>query len=232
MKTLPYPSRVRTRGQALVKFALILPVLLMILMVLIEIARLFSAWLIVENVTREAARYAITGQFDPQYCQPDTSKCDTGSKNYDDAVFNVARTKTIHDVSQGAAAGILVDFNNTTQDSRSYYHLLICSSRDVFFNTPVGHESCVMPDGTEGDDAGGPGDTVIMIATFDHPLITPLRAIADWVPLLSQRQMVNEEYRRVRLQGLPPPLILTDSVVGASKPPLEGKNRAFLGNYP
>ena len=55
-------SRRRSRGQALVEFALVLPVLLILLMVLIEVARLFSAWLIVENSAREAARYAVTGR--------------------------------------------------------------------------------------------------------------------------------------------------------------------------
>ena len=57
--------RRRSRGQAMVEFALILPVLLMVLMVVIEAARVFSAWLILENVVREAARCAVTGQFDP-----------------------------------------------------------------------------------------------------------------------------------------------------------------------
>ncbi len=39
---------------------------------------------------------------------------------------------------------------------------------------------------------------------FDHPLITPLRAIADWIPLLARREMIVERFRTVRIQGLPP----------------------------
>ena len=75
--TNPIVRRRRSRGQALVEFALILPVLLMILMVVIEAARLFSAWLILENVVREAARYAVTGNFDPAHCT-DANACDAG----------------------------------------------------------------------------------------------------------------------------------------------------------
>ena len=63
-------TRRRSRGQAMVEFALVLPVLLILLMTLIEVARLFSAWLIVENSAREAARYAVTGEFNPIHCPP------------------------------------------------------------------------------------------------------------------------------------------------------------------
>ena len=59
---------------------------------------------------------------------------------------------------------------------------------------------------TDGD-AGGPGDRVAITVLFDHPLITPLRAIADWVPLVARREMIVEKYRTVRIQGLPPTIM-------------------------
>ena len=49
------------RGQAMVEFAMILLVLLFIIFVLIEAARLFQANLTVQKAAREARRYAITG---------------------------------------------------------------------------------------------------------------------------------------------------------------------------
>src|SRR5512137_2401303 len=105
-------TRRPNRGQALVEFALVLPVLLILLMVLIEVARLFSAWLIVENSAREAARYAVTGLYDKQYCLPvGTLPCDDGDKTTREAAQDAARLMTIKDVGRGAASGTLVDFH-------------------------------------------------------------------------------------------------------------------------
>src|SRR5512143_494828 len=91
-------TRRRSRGQAMVEFALILPVLLILLMVLIEVARLFSAWLIVENSAREAARYAVTGQFNPAHCDAD---CGSPNKATREAAEDRARLQSIKDAARG-----------------------------------------------------------------------------------------------------------------------------------
>ncbi|CAG0936622.1 hypothetical protein TFLX_05503 [Thermoflexales bacterium] len=213
-------SRRRSRGQAMVEFALILPVLLILLMVLIEVARLFSAWLIVENSAREAARYAITGLFDPANCT-DGDQCDSSKvlpKEQREALEDVARLESIRDMARGAANGILSDFT-ATREQRSFIDFTICSTRAdetghakySYLEAPIPpattvHPRCVLSNsaGTEEDDAGGPGDRVIVAVLFDHPVITPLRAIADWIPLLARREMIVERYRTVRIQGLPP----------------------------
>jgi Flp pilus assembly protein TadG len=49
-------------GQALVEFALILPILLIIIMGLFEFGRMFQVWLTVQYCAQAAARYATTGQ--------------------------------------------------------------------------------------------------------------------------------------------------------------------------
>ncbi len=199
----------RPRGQALIEFALILPVLIVILLVLIEVARLFSAWLIVENVTREAARYAVTGQFDPKYCADyatyapqgcDPNKVLSQSARY--ALEDNARLKTIIDVGKAASGGILVDFG-AARDNRSFFNLVVCSTRSGYTYDPSPYPQC-----QPGNDAGGAQDRVRIVAVFDHPLITPLRAIADWIPLISIREMVNESFRTVRLRNLPPTIRL------------------------
>jgi hypothetical protein len=61
-------SRKTSPGQGLVEFALALPILLLLIFGLIEFALIFSAWMIVENSARTAARYAVTGQFNAAYC--------------------------------------------------------------------------------------------------------------------------------------------------------------------
>jgi hypothetical protein len=52
----------KTRGQSLVEFALILPILLLLILGIIEGARIIWAYITVQNAAREAARYAVTGQ--------------------------------------------------------------------------------------------------------------------------------------------------------------------------
>ena len=52
----------KTRGQSLVEFALILPILLLLLLGIIEGARIIWAYITVQNAAREATRYAVAGQ--------------------------------------------------------------------------------------------------------------------------------------------------------------------------
>ena len=50
----------RRTGQGLVEFALILPVLLLVVFVVVELARLLAAWLAIENAARFGLPYAVT----------------------------------------------------------------------------------------------------------------------------------------------------------------------------
>src|SRR4051812_7037455 len=52
------PSNVRERGQSFVEFALILPVLLLILLFGIDFGRVFLGWINLNNVAKVAANYA------------------------------------------------------------------------------------------------------------------------------------------------------------------------------
>lgn len=49
-------------------------------------------------------------------------------------------------------------------------------------------------------DAGGPGDRVTVIVTFNHPLITPL-PFQDYIVMQAQRSAVNESFRASRAVG-------------------------------
>ena len=69
MKNQTKSRKPKSPGQGLVEFALALPILLLLVLGLIEFARIFSAWMIVENSARTAARYAVTGQFNTTYCE-------------------------------------------------------------------------------------------------------------------------------------------------------------------
>ena len=49
----------KSKGQALAEFALVLPLLLIIIFGIIEFARIFQAYLVIVNSTRFAVRYAV-----------------------------------------------------------------------------------------------------------------------------------------------------------------------------
>lgn len=56
------PRQRRSRGQGLVEMALALPLLLLLMLGIIEMGRLFFAWVTVQHAARAGARMAITGQ--------------------------------------------------------------------------------------------------------------------------------------------------------------------------
>ncbi len=54
-------SRERGRGQSLVEFALVLPVLILILLITVDFGRVFLGWVTLNNAARIAANYAASG---------------------------------------------------------------------------------------------------------------------------------------------------------------------------
>jgi len=53
-------------GQALAEMALVLPILLMLLFGTIEFGRIFGAYMVISNLSREGARYGVVGHDDVQ----------------------------------------------------------------------------------------------------------------------------------------------------------------------
>ncbi len=52
------PIRKEERGEALIEFVLLAPILILLLLGLVDFGRLFDAWLVTTNAAREGARYA------------------------------------------------------------------------------------------------------------------------------------------------------------------------------
>ena len=57
--------RERSRGQSLVEFSVVLPVLLALTGVVIDASRVYQAWTNLESATRDAAQYLATSNRDP-----------------------------------------------------------------------------------------------------------------------------------------------------------------------
>jgi Flp pilus assembly protein TadG len=58
-------KRWRHRGQSLVEFSIVLPLLLTMVGVIIDAARVYQAWTNLESATRDAAQYLATSDTDP-----------------------------------------------------------------------------------------------------------------------------------------------------------------------
>ncbi|PWH18395.1 MAG: hypothetical protein DDG59_06165, partial [Anaerolineae bacterium] len=59
----------RRPGQAITEFALVLPILLLVIFGIIEFARIYQSYLVISNAARFGVRYAVTGAYKPEYCQ-------------------------------------------------------------------------------------------------------------------------------------------------------------------
>lgn len=52
-----------TRGQALVEFALVLPLVILLLMAIFEFGSIFHSYLVITNASRDGARIGIVGEY-------------------------------------------------------------------------------------------------------------------------------------------------------------------------
>jgi len=55
------PRRQSQRGQALIEFALIVPVLFIIIFIVVDVALMLDRWVVINNAAREAARVGAVG---------------------------------------------------------------------------------------------------------------------------------------------------------------------------
>jgi len=258
------------RSQGMVEFALAAPILLMLLFAIIDFSLLFSAWLLIQNVSRQSVRYAATGSYNPTYC-PNTDPNYHGSINYaqynavppvpcqvdpalvtnkiitssqetakNEAMQDYARIPSIHDEAKRYLAGLLTTSTYLDQQYSNiaarvaaraqpgFLQITICSSRTTPSTNPnpdyetiqgkTGsntYSDCYLWNGTPPanpvEDAGGPGDTVVVMVDFNHPFITPFLQLVSffqpsntsWVMthLESTQSGVVESFRTSRMNA-------------------------------
>lgn len=208
-RTLLFKRPRRFRGQTLVEFALVLPVMLMVIFVIIELARLLYAWLAVENGARFGVRYAVTGEYDDTYCSGyPGGLCDDVSEQ------EAARIPSIEDAARAGAMGIL---RNETQPEgvAGHFNIDVCSNKSLGGSSLFLYHQSIPPShldawceqistGAASEDPGGPGDRVSVTVDFEHPLIVPI--LSTWLPnvhLTARREGIVEQFRVARVVGLP-----------------------------
>jgi hypothetical protein len=198
------PKKVKNASpaQALVEFALIATLLLTLIFIVIEGARYLWAWNSVQNASREAARYAITGS-DENFCLTETHPrynflCDTETPFRVSAVFDVAHT---------AMSGLPLDEEHSIFDVERYvgdepiwfdnsYEVFIYGTRD---DAP----------GFQEYFAGGPGQWVNVSVYYRMPLIVPLLGeTRSTLAIKGSTTLLNEPFGQLanaeQSVGLPP----------------------------
>jgi len=171
-------------------------VVVVLALVLIEGGRLVAAQSSVSRAAHEAARYAVTGNFDPVHCA-DSDQCDSSKvlpKEQREDLEDAARLATIYDIARAALGA----------EAAATARVVVCSSRlddtgraQFTYDSSLGR--CVPQ-----DDAGGPGDKIVVNVAADYAIGSLLGSGVGSIRLEAVQELIVERYRTVRIQGLPP----------------------------
>jgi hypothetical protein len=160
----------KEKGQTLVEFALILPVLLLAIFIIVESGRMFQAYITVQHAAREGARYAVTGRWNEEFAgEPDP------------------RVASIADVARNALAGLSLagpaGYDATGRILVGHYEI------KVFGQNPDNPSQLL-----EGY-AGLPNQKMAVQVAYRLEIITPvLNAIAPSVEVRGYQEMINEDF--------------------------------------
>ena len=170
----------RQKGQGLVEFALILPVLLLIILAIIETALIFQGYLTVQHAAREAARWAVTGQPE-RGMRRDGNPCGGAecSSNESETDHMARRVGLIKQVAIEKAAGLRIDPDAGINDP-NYYGVEVWGFPS--FSDPV-----------QGDHPSLPGLPIKVRVVHNVELLDPIfRAIVPRVRVEASTEMINE----------------------------------------
>ena len=205
------------KAQAMVEFALIIPILLLVLVGLLEFGRLFYAWLIIENSTRFGIRYATAGSYNAAYCTDDTP-CTADDKEDE---IEAARLPSIIDETRRLILGFGYD-ESLAQTANTYLNVTVCAGPEpatavtdpagLYFIRPqmgslTKYSECTTAGGGSAGSAGAPGDFVIVSADYNFTFIVlPIFGIQpEMIHLASYRIGRNETFETAQIVNFPPP---------------------------
>jgi len=223
-------------GQSFTEFALALPIMLLLMFGVIEMARLIQAWLAVENAARFGARFAVTGEYDLDYCADanaalgwDTSVYDGYEGDPIDCVVpraadsanflertrmlvDWARLPSIRDAARRGAAGMVTD-DAAEVSQPGFLEVMVCSHPSSYTDIDYDFDPVAPPECHPVEDPGDPGNPVLITVFFNHPLLVPFLGPA-WphLSLVGNREMIVETFRTPRSLGLPMPIVTATAV--------------------
>ncbi len=196
-------------AQSMVEFALILPILLLLIFGIIEYGRLFFAWISVENAARMGARYASTARYDETLCQdgPD-SGTEACAGDGEEAEKNAARIASIEQEALSAFFGnpTSVAANN---GEATFYDVTVCSGNtdEYLFTRPkMGgdiYSTCRRAsDGTIEETPANPGEQVIVSVDYNFPFIIPFFDERPYFHLGAYKEATVEQFRVSRVVNI------------------------------
>ena len=189
------PWRRKQKGQALAELALVLPILLMVVFGMIEMARLVQTYLAVQHAAREGARYAVVGlpaqeacawsSFDGYDIYPRDGVC-TARKGDGDVCrteYSEFRTDAIKEQAKEAAIGLPWDPSVTEPTAPRHLGVMVQGQPSFY-------------DDTMQDCPGVPGARVRVMVFFNLPVITPILSGAlPTVRVSASTEMINEGFQ-------------------------------------
>jgi hypothetical protein len=206
----------KTFGQSMVEFMMMLPLILTMIFGIIEGARIFHAWVSVENAVRYGSRYAVTGDWSTDDCV-----ALFGSDCGDDSQGEQARIVSIEKATIAGSAAILMD-ESADFNEPGYFNVTICSRPGHIEppNSTFDPHQCLDDNGDPFEFAGRPGEYVMVVVDYNLPVIVPF--FSTWWPQIrfsSQRIARVEDYRAGRPVA-PPPDYLTETPTPTLTPTL------------
>jgi hypothetical protein len=192
-----WKGRSFSRAQGLVEFTLILPVLLLTLFVLIEIARVFHAWMVIENGARVGLRYAETGELNEENCSGggEAGKC------HDPMDDREARILSIHAAAWAGSSSILrVEEKNASEYDPGFFKVTVCRPKNLIEPASNSDTYDCYP-----EDPATPGELVAVVVEFNHPLLLPfVDFVGPYIRLSARRDGRVENWRLANPAGDPP----------------------------
>ena len=143
-------NRQRSRGQALVEFAFVLPIFLFILMILVDFGRIVYAQNAITNDAREAARVGSVGVVGTNPLLDQGANASLGLMS---AQYNKIRAAALV-----MSPGVPMSYASVTGMSGD------CSQ----YSDPLGTHTCFYPDGTQVTDR------VVINIKVIIPILTPI----------------------------------------------------------
>jgi hypothetical protein len=178
--------REREKGQGLAELALALPILLMVVFGMVEMARLVQTYLAVQHAAREGARYAVVGLPSEDECATAYSHtCQARLVNGDvcPTEYSDFRTDEIKAKAREAAIGLPWDPTITNESQAGYLGVRV-QGQPSFYADPL------------VDCPGVPGARVEVEVFFNMPVITPILSGAlPTVRVSARTQMINEGFQ-------------------------------------
>ncbi len=174
------------RGQSLVEFALALPILLFVMFGILEVARWFHSYLAVQYSSREAARFAVTGN-PPMFISDDPGSCeelgrpDSGDPYSLPAEYEQCRVDYIKDVGiQLSKLGVLSDPSQADITKAGYLGVFVRGAPSIGASA-------------QDDHPGVARGRVEIRVVYNHPINNPFfSTLLPTIRVVGTTELINE----------------------------------------